>query len=57
MQAKACQISAQSQSCEVRILHPDDTQQAHEPIRIRGGWLLRPCKLQADIFHISLRLL
>ncbi len=53
MQAKARQVSAQSQRCEVRILHPDDTQQAHEPIWIRGRRLLRPRKLQAHKFYMS----
>lgn len=34
VQAKACKVRAKSQRCQVRILHPDDPQQAHEAVWI-----------------------
>ena len=48
MQAEARKVCAQGQGCQIGVLHPDDAQQPHEAVWIRGRWLLRsPSKLHA----------
>ena len=57
VQAEARQISAERQGRQVGVLHPDDAQQAHEAVGIRGRRLLRPRKLHAHrLFWTSLLL-